>query len=75
MQCAVLACQREIRVGDLYYALGGLGRVATCAQCATDATFTIIVNKKPVTLRRGWDHPNCARFVQRIYLSPLIPNK
>lgn len=52
LRCAVLACQSEIAVGDEYYLLGT--RVVTCVPCATTRSFTVIVNRQPVQLQRGW---------------------
>lgn len=46
--------KKIIEKGDVYYLLGG-GTVVTCQECACNSSYTIIVNKKPVHMQRGWD--------------------
>lgn len=56
VKCAVPECQTVLCEGDLHYALGGLGRVSTCVQCATKRTLSFKVGRNEVTEPRGWDN-------------------
>ena len=64
VKCAVLACERRLRTGDVYYALGGHGRVVTCEACACETRYTLQVSGRPREFRRGWDV--CARHLRRV---------
>lgn len=50
------SCRVLIQPQVQFYMLGG-GRVPTCVPCACDRPFTIVINRKPATFRRGWDVP------------------
>lgn len=68
LQCMTHACRKKgtlIKKGDTYYLLGG-GTVINCEQCACFTEFTITVNKKPITMQRGWDKTAVVKNIRKI---------
>lgn len=68
LRCMTKACmdkEKMINEGETYYLLGG-GTVVNCEFCACATTFDIIVNKKTVTMHRGWDKAAVVKNVRKI---------
>lgn len=67
LKCMTEACmdKKMINEGETYYLLGG-GKVVNCEFCACFTTFDIIVNKKTVTMHRGWDKAAVVKIVRKI---------
>ena len=57
-------CKALITPQVQFYVLGG-GRVPTCTACACDVSFTITVNRVPVTFKRAWNVPARWLKIQR----------